>query len=149
MQMFEITERTANRIAIKKAGPLVCNQPAGIYFSDAEIRLEPVGYDTTRVTYFLGFDRLIRLLRKISLSIIVGIGLPVMLIVGSLVWFVVIPSDAPGVRWQVFQAVQIVHALWPPFMFLGMYNTGRRQSITYFSNLLSTLELAEQPNVSR
>jgi hypothetical protein len=75
--------------------------------------------------------------------------LPVLLIVGGVIWFLVIPSAAPAVRWQVLQTFQIIHALWPPFMFLGMYNTGRRQSKTYFSNLLSTLELAERPNVSQ
>jgi hypothetical protein len=143
--LFEIVERNSERIALKKTGPLMCNQPAGMYFSEAEIAFEPLGHDTTRVTYLLGFDRLVKRVRNISLAIILGIGLPTLLIVGGVIWFVVVPSQAPGVRWQVFQTLQIAHALWPPFLVLGLYNTGRRHAKTYFSNLLSTLELAESP----
>ena len=141
--LFEIVERTPERIVIKKTGPLVCNQPAGMYFSEAEITFEELGNDTTRVSYVLGYDRLARRLRGVALAIILGIGLPVMLIVGAVIWFFVLPSQNPGVQWQVFQTLQISHALWPPFLFIWMYSAGRRQSKTYFSNLLSTLELAE------
>jgi hypothetical protein len=141
--LFEITERTANRIALKKTGPLVCNQPAGMWFSEAEINFDYLGNDTTRVSYVLGFDRLVKRVRAIVLSIILGIGLPIMIIVGALIWILVLPSPAPAVRWQVLQTMQIAHALWPPFLFLGLLSAGRRHAKTYFSNLLSTLELAE------
>jgi hypothetical protein len=66
-----------------------------------------------------------------------------MVIVGALVWWFVLRSQNPAVQWQVLQSLQIAHALWPPFLFFGLYRAGRRQSKTYFSNLLSTLELAE------
>jgi hypothetical protein len=143
--LFEITERTASRIALKKTGPLVCNQPAGLYFSEAEINFDYLGNGTTRVTYILGFDRLEKLMRRIALSIILGIGLPVLVIVGCVMWFLVIPNQAEVVRWQVLQSMQIAHVLWPPFLFMALQSTGRRQAKTYFSNLLSTLELAETP----
>lgn len=141
--LFEITERTSNRIALKKTGPLMCNQPAGLYFSEAEIRLEELGNNRTQVTYFLGFDRLRRRAKAIALAIILGVGLPVLVIVGGIVWYFVIPSPAEAVRWQVLQTLQIAHALWPPFLVLNLYTTGRRQAKTYFSNLLATLELAK------
>jgi hypothetical protein len=114
-----------------------------MYFSEAEITFEPLGNNRTTVTYVLGFDRLVRLIRRISLGIILGIGLPTLLLVGTLIWFLVLPSPVDAVRWQVFQTFQIVHALWPPFLFIGLYSTGRRQSKTYFSNLLTTLEVVE------
>ena len=141
--LFEITERTTDRIALKKTGPLMCNQPAGLYFSEAEIKFEDLGNHTTRVSYVLGFDRLTRRLKTVALLIILGIGLPVMLLVGAAIWFLVLPSDDPAVRWQVLQTLQIVHGLWPPFLIMGVYSLGRKQARTYFSNLLSTLELAE------
>jgi hypothetical protein len=114
-----------------------------LYFSEAEITFENLGNETTRVSYLLGHDRLARLVKTVALSIILGIGLPVLLIVGFLIWYFVLPSEAPAVQWQVLQTLQISHALWPPFLFLWLYSAGRRQSKIYFSNLLSTLELAE------
>ena len=141
--LFEITERTKNRIALKKTGPLMCNQPAGLYFREVEITFEGLGNDTTRVSYVLGFDRLTRRLKMVTLLIILGIGLPLMLIVGAAIWFLVLPTGDPAVRWQVFQTLQIIHGLWPPFLIMGIYSAGRRQARTYFSKLLSTLELAE------
>jgi hypothetical protein len=140
--LYEITERTSERIVLKKTGPLVCNQPAGMYFSEAEITFQYLGNKLTEVSYSLGFDRLEKKMRNVALWIILGIGLPVMLIVGGLIWFLVLPSHAPAIRGQVLQALQIAHALWPPFLVMGMYSSGRRHAKTYFSNLLSTLELA-------
>ena len=141
--LFEIVERSPERIVLQKTGPLICNQPAGMLFSEAEITFESLGHDTTRVSYLLGFDRLARRVKTIALSIILGIGLPVLVIVGGLIWYLVLPSQNPAVQWQVMQTLQVSHALWPPFLIMWIYRSGRRQSKTYFSNLLSTLELAE------
>jgi hypothetical protein len=141
--LFEVVERTAQRIVLKKTGPLVCNQPAGLYFSEAEIHFQPIGGGAVRVSYQLGYERLARRLKSVALAIIVGLGLPVMLAVGGVVWRLVIPSQDPAVRWQVFQCFQIAHALWPPFLIIGMYSMGRRHSKTFVSNLLTTLELTE------
>lgn len=141
--LFEITERSSRRILLQKTGPLMCNQPAGMYFSEGEITFQDLGNQTTKVSYSLGFGRLVRRVRTITLAILFGVGLPVMVIVGALVWFLVLPHPDSAVRWQVLQTLQIAHALWPPFLLLGLYSAGRRQSRTYFSNLLSTLELAE------
>jgi hypothetical protein len=141
--LFEIVERTPERILLKKTGPLMCNQPAGLYFSEAEVTFEELANGVTRVAYTLGYDRLARRVKQIALGIILGIGLPTLLIVGGLIWYFVLPSQNPAVQWQVVQTLQIAHALWPPFLFIWLYRAGRRQSKTYFSNLLSTLELAE------
>jgi hypothetical protein len=139
---FEITERTSRRIELK-TGPKAC-QTAGANFSGAVIDLERAGGNTTRISFSLTYDRLLRRTRRIALAIIFGIGLPLMVILGGVIWFVVIPSAAPAVRWQVLQTLQIAHGLWPPFLVMGVYNSGRRQSKMYFSNLLSTLEVAEK-----
>ena len=141
--LFEVVERTAKRVVLKKTGPLVCNQPAGLYFSEAEIYFEPLGGDAVRVSYELGYDRLVRLTKRVSLALILGLGLPLMMVVGSVIWFFVVQSNEPVIRWQVFQCLHIAHAIWPPFMITGMYSMGRRQSKTFVSNLLSTLELAD------
>jgi hypothetical protein len=140
--LFEISERTDEKLTLRKTGPLVCNQPAGLYFSEATVTFENLGNTTTRVHYELGYERLAKRLRSIALGIILLVGLPVMLLVGITVWHFVLPSEYPAVRWQVLQTMQIGHALWPPFLAVAIYSMGRRQSKTYFSNLLSNLELA-------
>lgn len=140
--LYELVERTDKRVVFKKTGPLVCNQPAGLYFSEAEFAFEPLGGDAVRVTYQLGYGRLIRLARRISLILILGVGLPVMLIMGAVMWLFVVNNAEPVVRWQVFQCFHIAHVLWPPFLFISMYSMGRRHSKTFASNILATLELA-------
>ncbi len=141
--LFEMVERTAQRVVLKKTGPLVCNQPAGLYFSEAEFQFNPIGGDAVRVSYQLGYERLARLMRRIALGIILGVGLPVMIIVGLIIWLFVLPAEEPAVLWQVFQTFQIGHALWPPFLMIWIYSAGRRHSKTFVSNLLTTLELSD------
>jgi hypothetical protein len=141
--LFEVTQRTNEKLTLRKTGPLACNQPAGLYFSEASVKFENLGNNSTRVRYELGYERLAKRMRSISLGIILLVGLPVMLVVGGLIWHFVLPSENPAIRWQVLQTLQIAHALWPPFLLVTIYSIGRRQSKTYFSNLLSNLELAE------
>jgi hypothetical protein len=66
--LFEIVERTSKRVMLKKTGPLVCNQPAGLYFSEALFDFEPLGGDAVRVAYQLGYDRLAQTTKRISLA---------------------------------------------------------------------------------
>ena len=124
--LYEIVDRTDQNLVVRKTGPLVCNQPSGLYFSEAKIAFDYLGNGTTRVSYELGYDRLAKRMRSIALGIIFLIGLPVMLIVGGAVWHFVLSSTNPNTRWQVLQTLQITHALWPPFIFIAVYALGRR-----------------------
>jgi len=140
--LFKVTERSAERIVIEKTRPLICNQPMGLYFSEAEFSLASGSQGTTVVSYQLGYVRLLQLLRKVALGVILGVGLPGMLVVGFVVWHFVVQSDEPSVRWQVFQTLQIVHVLWPPFMIMGFYTRGRRQSKVFVENLIGSVEVS-------
>ena len=102
--LFEIIEQTPETLLIRKTGPLVCNQPTGLYFSEAEFRFERESEHTVIVHYCISFDRLAAGLRRIAIGIIMGLGLPIMILVGCLIWFLVVNSNNPDVRWQVFQA---------------------------------------------
>ena len=141
--LFEIVEQTPQTLLIRKTGPLVCNQPTGLYFSEAEFRFERESEHTVVVHYCIGFDRLAAGLRRIAIGIIMGVGLPIMILVGCLIWFLVISSDNPDVRWQVFQAFHIGHALWPPFLIISFYRSGRKHSRTHIANLLTTVDLMD------
>jgi len=141
--VFKIQQYEDGRIALKKVGPLICNLPAGLYFTEAEIAFRDAAPGTVEVCYRLGYGRLIGKLRKIALAIILGIGLPVIVIVGAAVWFFVIPSPQPGIRWQVLQTLQIAHAIWPPFMILWFYSIGKRQSKTLIENVIRSAEILQ------
>jgi hypothetical protein len=87
--------------------------------SRAVLRLTSAGVGRSRVVYELDARPLQRRLGKIGIVVVFAAGLPTLLIVGALIWYLVLPSRMPAVRWQVCQTLQIVHALWPPFMVLS------------------------------
>ena len=139
--LFEIRERTPEKVRIQKTGPLVCNQPTGMYFSEAEFDLHYAGENHVLVTYRIGFARLGQALRRVALMIILGLGLPVLLIVGGILWFAVVQNPNPDTRWHVLQLFQVVHVLWPPFLVMYFYRAGRTHARTYVSNVLASLEV--------
>lgn len=144
--LFEVTDATEENVSVKKTGPLMCNQPTGMYFSEASFHLSQLGQDVVEVSYELGFERFHRRLKKLCFALIVGVGLPVMVIVGFLIWTLVVSSANPNVRWQVFQTLQIFHVIWPPYLFVWMYGSSKVHSNTYVSNMLRALRPAEFKN---
>jgi hypothetical protein len=87
--------------------------------SEAVLRLTSAGGRLSQVAYELDARPLQRRLGKIGLVVVFAAGLPTLLAVGALIWYLVLPSRVPAVRWQVFQTLQIVHALWPPLLVLS------------------------------
>ncbi len=139
--LFEIVNRTPKLIEVRKTGPLVCNQSTGMYFSEAEFNLQYDGENRVLVKYRIGFERLLRVLRRTSLVLILGCGLPTLFFVGCVVWFVAVQNPNPATRWQVFQLLQLTHVLWPPFLVMYVYRVGRTHARTYVSNVLATLDV--------
>lgn len=147
--LFTIERQSDQQLVIRKTGPLVCNQPTGMYFSEAQFDFVPQGEGRTLVTYRIGFDRLRTKLRRTALILILGLGLPVMIAVGTVIWLLVVPHPNPFVRWQVLQTLQVIHVLWPPFLVMYFYSAGRRHARTWVSNLLGTLDVNLQEQTSR
>jgi hypothetical protein len=129
-------EEVAGRLAADLGGTfvvrqerdtLVCTNSLSPAFSQlgwanvsrAVLRVTSVGAGRSQVAYELGARPLQRRLGKIGLVVVFAAGLPTLLTVGALIWYLVLPSQVPAVRWQVFQTFQIVHALWPPFLVLS------------------------------
>lgn len=138
--LFEVVKQTRDRVSVRKTGALVCNQPSGLYFSEADFRLQDSGDGMVEVGYVIGFDRLGGGLRKICLALILGLGLPVLLVLATVLWVFVVNSDNPTIRWQVFQSFQVVHVLWPPFLLMRLYRTGKTHARTFVSNLLRSIQ---------
>jgi hypothetical protein len=139
--LYKIMDWSADRLTLEKMGSLVSNQPPGLYFSEAEFTIAPAGSDMVRVSYDLGYTRIIRLLRKIALCVIFLAGLPTIVVVGSVIWFYVVQSEDPAVRWQTFQVVHVGHALWPPFLIMWFYRVGWRNSRAFVENLIASVEV--------
>lgn len=138
--VFEVDECTAERVRVRKTGPLVCREQSGLHFSEAEFTFERVGDQSVLISYQLEFEGLLKRVRRTALAFILGLGLPILIVVGAIIWFLVVQSDNPTVRWQVFQTLHIAHVLWPPFQILHSYRSGRTQTRTYVSNMLAMLD---------
>ncbi len=91
-------------------------EPAGasmMGFRGGRIRLSPSGH-RTRVAYAIRTSPRGYL---IGGWIALGLGLVALIAAPSLVFLYVLPSPNPNVRGQAVQAFQMVHFLWPPFLF--------------------------------
>lgn len=144
---FEVVEQTNQRVVVRKSGPLVCNQPSGMYFSEAEFEIKPMSLDSVEVHYRIGFERLRIKLQRIALGLILLLGLPVLIIVPTIIWVFVVNNPQAAIRWQVFQTLQVLHVLWPPFLVTSFLGSGQRHARTFVSNLLRTVELLSESTV--
>lgn len=140
---YKIEERSPKRVLVEKRGALVCNQQPSTYFSEACFHLTRIGENQVQVDYSIGFERVASKLRKSGLAVVLGLGLPCILITATLIWTLVVGSNNEAVRWQVLQSLQIIHVLWPPFLFVRLYNAGRTQSKIYIENLLESLAYSD------
>jgi hypothetical protein len=141
--VFKIQQYEDGRVVLKKVGPLLCNLPPGLYFTEAEIAFQDLPPGTVEVSYRLGYGRLVRLLRSIALALILGIGLPVLILVACAISLLVISCPIEGIRWQVFQTLQIIHALWPPFLVMWFYSLGKRRSKILIENMIASSEILQ------
>lgn len=141
--MFQITERSPNRIVARKDTPQTCNQPPGMQFSEVEFDLHSLGDSAVEVDYRIDFGDILKRNRRIALGIIFGLGLPMIIGGGTVLWSLIVNHPNQAVRWQVFQTLQIFHVLWPPFLFIHQHNSGRKHARTFVFNLLMMAELAD------
>ncbi|MCI0685239.1 MAG: hypothetical protein L0Y71_24330 [Gemmataceae bacterium] len=62
------------------------------------------------------------------------------LVVGfSLLHALVVPHPNPNVQWQSVQMAQVVHFLWPPFLFAGLYRRVQSHVRNTFDSLVHNL----------
>lgn len=132
-----IVERGPDRLRVE--GLPAPTRGRGFRFDEAELELRRDG-ERTRVTYRVRATRILRLLR--ILLLVFGVGAGGLFVVGAplLVWFLVLPSEEPAVRVQVLQTLQMVHGVWPPFLFGGLATKIRDGSMAYFDALISAAE---------
>ena len=76
----------------------------------------------TRIDYAIIIDKSLRSLLVIG-GIVSVAGLLAIVVGFALISTYIVPDANPGVRWQTLQMMQVVHFLWPPFLFGGLYRT--------------------------
>jgi len=111
-----VVRSTPEGLTFTNTLPPAFNQTGWANVSAGRLSIQRAGMGRSRVGYELDLRPLTRRLGRIALVLALAVGLPVLLVVGGLIWFLVIPSNIPAVRWQVLQAFQVAHALWPPFL---------------------------------
>jgi hypothetical protein len=129
-QPEELSSKLAGQLARDGMGPFgpvkivardrheVAFEPAGhpmSHFRGGRIRLTPEG-QRTRVEYAIEVSRRGML---VGAWVALGLGL-VAIIAAPSVAFACLHSPNPNIRGQAFQMVQMVHFLWPPFLFASL-----------------------------
>ncbi len=115
---FELIERGKNFFEYSTAGGI------GPHFSSGRIELRPLGSDRTEAYYRVRLAGAAagRILAWVFLAL--GIGA-----IAFGAWIIltqVVEHPDPSVRGQVFQGFQILHFLWPPFLFAGRHRRLRK-----------------------
>lgn len=80
------------------------------------------------------------LLTAAKLVVTAGLLVTAAIYVALRLW--IVPSDVDPVRLQVFQMVQSVHVLWPPFLLAGLARGLRNRLVAEASRLASALPYA-------
>ena len=138
----KIVEKTNNRLVFERADPGIARQPAGQWFRRAEFRFTSLRQNRTQITWRVeagNFQWLLwagRLVRTVSLAA---------LVVGcwAMITFVA-RSPEPAIRWQSLQMLQVVHFLWSPFLFGGLYRKGIRGIAAEFESLANNLPYLDE-----
>ena len=141
--VFQCEVISDKEVSVTRHGPLMCNLPTALYFSKVQFRLEPLSQNQTRVKYIVDQSAVMKRLKRIAMLILFCIGLPIMIGVGLLIWFMAIPSQNLAVRGQVFQTLQICHAMWPPFMFVAIAAMATRAARQFIERVLIVASDAE------
>lgn len=115
--------------AVPAAPPRLGGVPC---FSRCEVRLGPAGGGKTEVTFRTDFTAVRRRCLMVA-KILLGLGLLVLVALPVLLYFFALPSENPGARAQVLQAIHVGHLLWPPWLVYALYRRSRRATETFLN----------------
>lgn len=134
---LKIVDKTDDRLVFERLDLGISKQPAGRWFRRGELRFTGLRQNRTLVEWAVE-PAALQWLLWIG-GIVQAVGL-VALIVGC--WAMstyVAASPQPDIRWQSLQMLQVVHVLWPPFLFGGLYRKGIRGVKAEFEALANNL----------
>lgn len=138
----KIVERTDDCLRFEARGSATTPSPAGQCLRGGQLRFTPLGHDRTRIDYGIEVSAGRGLLWGGAIFVVLGL-IAVLVGYGAIqTWVVANPNAA--VRGQTLQMFQVVHFLWPPFLFGGIYRQQRRAVRDGFDALIHNLPYHEK-----
>lgn len=121
---LKILEKTDDRVVFEGAGPNATGRLGWRSVGRGQLQFASIGPNRTAVSYAveIGSGRWL----LVCGGIFNALGLAALLLASALMLTIVVPSPNPAVRAQAVQMVQVIHFLWPPFLFGGLYRSLRR-----------------------
>jgi hypothetical protein len=134
---LKIVEKTDDRLVFERTDPGISRQPAGRWFRRGEFHFTSLRQNRTQVSWNVEAANLRWLLWVGGIIQIVSL---IALIVGcwAMMTFVA-TSPEPAKRWQSLQMLQVIHLLWPLFLFGGLYRKGSRGIAAEFESFANNL----------
>ncbi len=132
-----ISERTDEKIAFETPSEIMPGQNFNLPSLNGQLLFTPLSAQTTRVDYAIAKPHVRALL--ILGFVFQALGFIAIVAGFSLIYFLVVQSPSPIVRWQTFQMVQVVHFLWPPFLFARNISKNRFVLYAQFDTFIHNL----------
>lgn len=134
---MKIVESSPDRLVVEGVRTAADPQSPGRFLRRAEFRFRFSGGRRTRIDYEIQLASGRGLMLGGMTFQLLGL---VAIVVGfALMTTYVIPNPNPAIRGQTFQMLQVVHFLWPPFLFGTLYRRGRNALREAFEVLLHNL----------
>jgi len=144
--LVKIVDRREDFVAFEGVAPLEYGQRQGARVRRGEFRFVALNSRRTRIEYVVELPHGLGLLWGGVAFQVLGLAA---LVASFLVFqYYVVDNPDPGIRWQTFQALQVSHFLWPPFLFAALYRkrySGVRSALDALAHNLPHLN-SQVPN---
>jgi len=134
---LKIVEKSDSHVRFERLEPGAEGQVGDRWLRQGQFSFVPLSGGRSRVEWAVELANMLWLLRLGALFQVAGL---IGIIAGC--WVIlnyVVASPDPSLRWQTVQMVQVVHFLWPPFLFGALYRRGRRDVAARLQALANNL----------
>jgi hypothetical protein len=132
---LKVTARTEREVRFEPGGPDV---RTGLTFGSGEFRLAPAA-GGTEVKYTVDLEAMARRFRRWGMGILLFVTLPAVTVLPAMLFLFVARHADPSVRKQSFQSLQMIHGLWPPFLFSFIFRRMKGMIARSIETMLANL----------
>lgn len=134
---LKIVEKTDARLVFERTDPGIARQSVGRLFRRGEFRFTSLRQNRTQVAWSVEAGHF-RWLLWIG-GLVLALGLVALIVLCWAIMTFVATSPVPAIRWQSLQMLQVIHLLWPPFLFGGLYRRGNKGIAAQFESFANNL----------